>query len=326
MITIVFITLFTLLGLTFIIWRKNMARAMDEVDNPIFGIIGSGCLVIAALTFVLNAYTIVPYGHVAVLSLFGEVDNTELGDGFHFPINPMCKVEEYNIQIRTISKSYVTETIDTQTVTIPVVMNIQPNSTLVSENFRRIGSGYIDVILDRAAQEAVRGEIAKHKIVDLVKERPNARQHVEESLRKDLGEYGIELKEITFGTFDFSDQYDDAIEKKQLEEQRAEQRKYELLQRQTEASMAEAKARGEAEAAIQAARGRAESVKLEAEAEANALRIRADAQADYNRKVSESLTGLLVQRQYVDKWNGTLPTYMLGNSSTSMLIPLPEHK
>ena len=56
----------------------------------------------------------------------------------------------------------------------------------------------------------------------------------------------------------------------------------------------------EAEAKIKVAR---------AEGEAKEMEIRAKAEADYNRQVSQSLTGALVQSKMIEKWDGKLPVY-----------------
>lgn len=51
-----------------------------------------------------------------------------------------------------------------------------------------------------------------------------------------------------------------------------------------------------------------------AEAEAEALKIAADAEAEANKKISESLTGNLIDKIKYEKWNGEMP-YVQGNST-----------
>lgn len=46
-----------------------------------------------------------------------------------------------------------------------------------------------------------------------------------------------------------------------------------------------------------------------AEGEAKAMRIKADAEAYYNRTISASLSPLIVQEDFIEKWDGKLPTY-----------------
>lgn len=46
-----------------------------------------------------------------------------------------------------------------------------------------------------------------------------------------------------------------------------------------------------------------------AEGEALALKIKGDAEAEYNRKISASLSSLIVQQNMIEKWDGKLPVY-----------------
>jgi regulator of protease activity HflC (stomatin/prohibitin superfamily) len=54
----------------------------------------------------------------------------------------------------------------------------------------------------------------------------------------------------------------------------------------------------------------AEQKKIQAEGEAEAMRIKAEA----NAKVVASLTGELIEKQKVEKWNGSVPTVQ-GNAT-----------
>jgi regulator of protease activity HflC (stomatin/prohibitin superfamily) len=47
----------------------------------------------------------------------------------------------------------------------------------------------------------------------------------------------------------------------------------------------------------------------EAEGVAEALRIKGDAEAEYNRKIANSLSPLIVQQAMIERWDGVLPTY-----------------
>lgn len=44
------------------------------------------------------------------------------------------------------------------------------------------------------------------------------------------------------------------------------------------------------------------------------------AQADYNRQVAQSLNELLIQTEYLKKWDGKLPVYTVGSNTTPMLM------
>jgi hypothetical protein len=51
------------------------------------------------------------------------------------------------------------------------------------------------------------------------------------------------------------------------------------------------------------------------------LRIRGAAEAEYNARVAQSLSPVLIQQQYLQKWNGQLPQYQLGGSGPLSISP-----
>ena len=61
---------------------------------------------------------------------------------------------------------------------------------------------------------------------------------------------------------------------------------------------------------------------------ADALRIKGEAEANYNGRVSSSLTPALIQQQYLARWDGRLPQYSLGGSVVPFIqipgAPAPE--
>ena len=52
----------------------------------------------------------------------------------------------------------------------------------------------------------------------------------------------------------------------------------------------------------------------EAKGAAEAMQIKADAEAYYNRTIAASLSPLIVQEVWIEKWNGTVPTVMSGSN------------
>ena len=61
----------------------------------------------------------------------------------------------------------------------------------------------------------------------------------------------------------------------------------------------------------------AEQKKIQAEGEAEATRIKAQAEAEANQKIAASLTPELIQKQKIEKWNGSVPTVQ--GSSTPII-------
>lgn len=76
-----------------------------------------------------------------------------------------------------------------------------------------------------------------------------------------------------------------------------------------------------AENEVKAAEAQAKINVAKAEGEAQAMKIKADAEAYYNRTISASLSPMIVQEDWIEKWDGKLPIY---SGSGTPLISLPK--
>lgn len=74
---------------------------------------------------------------------------------------------------------------------------------------------------------------------------------------------------------------------------------------------------------IKAAEANAKIAIAKAEGESKAMKIKADAEAYYNRTISASLSTLIIQEDWIEKWDGHLPTVQGGNG-TMPVINLPK--
>jgi regulator of protease activity HflC (stomatin/prohibitin superfamily) len=155
----------------------------------------------------------------------------------------------------------------------------------------------------------LKANTALHIATDILQKRPAIKADVQKELTTWLAKYGIEVKEVSLANIKFDPTYEKAIEAKQIEEQKAEQKRYELIQAQRQAEIAAAQAKGQGDAAREKAKGEAEATK-----------IRADAEATYNQKVSASLTPTLIQQRYLERWDGKLPQFSAGGSSSPGIL------
>ncbi len=78
-----------------------------------------------------------------------------------------------------------------------------------------------------------------------------------------------------------------------------------------------------AENEVKEAEANAKIAVAKAEGNARAMKIKADAEAYYNRTIAASLSTMIIQEDWIEKWDGKLPTYSGGNMP---LITLPTGK
>lgn len=330
---IIFGVLMVLIGLAaFVLLRQLRAAELKkaearnrEIDtSTVTGLSWCGLVLamIGGIVLFVSGFVVVDAGQRGVVVLFGNVSENTLEEGFHV-VNPFASVRQMSARVEKDEEAHTAETSDTQSVTVKVITNWRPRGNALGTLYKNYGADYAAKILPPAVRESIKAEIAKYKVTELIAKRPDIHHNVQAAINAWLNKYDLEVLEIAIADIDFSDKYDAAIEAKQVQEQQALQKQYELQKTETEAKMAAAKAKGEADSKIAEATGAAESVKLAAQAEADALRIRGEAQADFNRRVSESLSPLLIQNEYLKRWDGKLPTYSLGASGTMLMLPTP---
>lgn len=131
--------------------------------------------------------------------------------------------------------------------------------------------------------------------------------------------YGITIISIAIEDIDFTDAFTNAVEAKQVAAQNkltAEtEQAQKTMEEQAAAERAVIAANAEAEKAIIAANADLEVVKVQAEAALYA----GEKEAEMNKRISESLTGGLVDYYWIKQWDGKLPTTVLDSNGNYMI-------
>lgn len=97
----------------------------------------------------------------------------------------------------------------------------------------------------------------------------------------------------------------------------------ESLRKMIDAKNAAVQAALKAENEVKQAQANAKIAVAKAEGDAKAMKIKADAEAYYNRTISASLSPMIVQEDFIEKWDGKLPTYMIGGNGNNVMKVLP---
>jgi prohibitin 2 len=267
---------------------------------------------IPALVMLFSIFRIIPAGQVGVKVLFGEVEPVPLREGLNVVWNPLYDIVIMDTRVQKHTTRYDAASKDLQAVHVDMVLNYRLVPDRAPEVYKSIGLNYSSVIVDPAAQEVLKAQTATHNAAEILVRRQAIKSDVQTGITQWLAKYGVELKEASLANIRFDANYEKAIEAKQIEEQKAEQKRYELIQAQRQAEIAAATAKGKGDAAREEARGVAE-----------ALRLKGDAEAAYNARVAASLTPVLIQQQYLARWDGRLPQYTLGSGGAVPFIQIP---
>lgn len=154
----------------------------------------------------------------------------------------------------------------------------------------------LEVIIDTDIKKMVEDQFniatSQYKSTELHIHKSDIVDAVKTNVTEYFKDYGITITVLGIKEgFSFENpEIQEALDKKFASEQDLV-----IQQNKNEANLAKAEA--EAEAAI-----------IKAKAEAEAIKIAAEAEAEANRKLAESLTADILQKLYLDAWDGKLPT------------------
>jgi prohibitin 2 len=259
-------------------------------------------LIVVALVACLTSLTvIVEAGHVGVLRTLGAVDPKPLKEGLHFKKPFLDQVEQVDVRLTASHAQATAASRDLQTVTTQVTTQYSMNGELAPLTYQRVGNlGKVSAVLvEPAIQECVKAVTAKFTAEELVTKRELAKQQIQQALvgyiNTTLKEKGLEnalsIANVAITDFNFSDEFNRAIEAKVQAEQQALQAKNEKLKRVTQAEAL------------------AQEKTLAADAEAYATDVQSKARADAIRREAEALkqSPELIRLRTVEKWDGVLP-------------------
>lgn len=272
---------------------------------------------LACIIVFFASTTIVSSGHTGVEVKMGKVTGTIFGDGFHFKAPFVTKVIKMDNQIQKEAADTNAVSKDLQTVSANIAVNYHLSPESSADMYKNVGVGYVDKLLLPAVQESTKAIMAGYNAEGLITNRGKVSVEIEELIQQKTQTYGIVIDSLNIVNFDFSAEFNAAIEQKQVAEQNKLKAETEKEQKIIEA---EAKA---AEKTI-AAQAEADAAKLKAEGEAEAIKTKADAQAEANEKIAKSLTGEVLRDKAIDKWNGEYPDVVAGEQ-TSMLIDISDN-
>ena len=251
--------------------------------NPLGIYIIGGVFLLLILVF-LRPFTIINAGERGVVMRFGKVQDTVFDEGIH-PIVPIVttvkpitvRIQRDDIQAEAFSR-------DLQYIETDIAVNWHIEPTTVNKIFQEVGdqTEVVRRIISPAVSEVVKAATAKKTAEEIIGKRTELKQEIDTQLKERLSNYGIVVDDVSLVNIDFTDEFANAIEAKQIAEQEAKRAKFEAL-----------KAEQEAQADINRAKGQAEAQRLQ----------------------RQTLTSELLQKQAIEKWDGKFPQVLTGDGA-----------
>jgi len=273
----------------------------DLNNNLIRAIVPILVVLIIAFAALSGLTVIVQSGHVGIIRTLGAVQQVALPEGLHFKKPFMDQVEQMDVRLAASNALATAASSDLQTVTTQVTTQFSINGDLAPLIFQKVGtlSRVAATIVEPAIQESVKGVTAKFTAEELVTKRDVVKSQIQDALTNfintTLREKGLEnaitIANLAITDFNFSDDFNRAIEAKVKAEQMALQAKNEKIMRVTQAEASN------------------QERKLAAEAEAYSTEIQSKARADAISREALALkqSPEIIQLRSIEKWDGSLP-------------------
>jgi len=217
-----------------------------------------GCLIIGILLFVgtclWGAWHIVPPGHRGVAVTLGKVQTLVRGEGFTLKFPWLTSIEDIPIKQITVAGKASSFSSDLQTVIVDYNVLYRIPEGRVVELFQQYSGDAYTTLVDPRIQEIIKQNAASYKAEDLVKNREKIKTAVLHQVQEVMkgtkeGESDlVHVVDVVITNIDLTDELEKAIEAKQVMEQSALAKNYELQKETKEAEITIVKAKAEAEA------------------------------------------------------------------------------
>lgn len=211
-------------------------------------------------------------------------------EGFNFKVPFIESIVK--IDCRTQKNEVTTEASskDLQKVSnIKIVVNYNVDKTKANQLYKEIGKDYQTVLIEPAILESIKQGMSQYTAEELITKRSEVADVIMNLLKVKLEEKGVLVSALNITDLSFSEEFDKAVEEKQIVEQETQKAQYEL-----------------------------EKAKVENEKKVENAKADAEVMKQQNAQITEEylkLKELEVQQKAIEKWNGQLPT------ATSNAIP-----
>lgn len=240
-------------------------------------------LALVVVITVFSSFYTIKSTERGVLSTFGKISPGVIDDGLHVKIPFIQTIKKVNVQQKKFDGKENSYTRDVQTSEVQYTINYDLVRENVNNLIKNVGDDYHNRIVVPFIRSAMKEAFGNFAATEIVENRDAVRREIESTLRRTLDSNYFLNIQFQLVDIDFDDDFENAIKEKQVAEQQALKAKNVTIQIEEQAKQ----------------------TKIRAEADAEAIRIKAKA-LESNPK--------LVEYEAVQKWDGKMPQYMMGNS------------
>ncbi|MCK9582523.1 MAG: prohibitin family protein [Endomicrobiales bacterium] len=243
---------------------------------------------IIAVPLLSSWFFVVGAGQVGVTfnSISGATQSYQ--QGFHTKFPFVVSVTKFDVKTQRIDVSAESASKDLQKVQVDIALNYHLDYTKVNELFVKVGKDYREKVIDPAVNEAVKSATAQFPVEQIIVQREDLKNKIEGALKTKLATYNIIVENVSLVNIRFDTEFEKVVEQKQIEEQKIKTAEY---------------------------------VKQQAEQNKAATILKAEGEAKAQQLLRESVNEKTIAYKWIDKWDGKLPSTMLGDKSNILFTP-----
>ena len=259
--------------------------------------------VLALVLCIPGCFKNIPANHVGIVySPFSGTKSETLSEGLKRK-SPLDKIYKISTETQSVTVSNLTtQTNDAQYVTsvLDVKYKVNPsNAFIVFKQFRTLDK-LSETLIMPTTQRVLELITTNYNVIDILgSKRPEVYEELKIALSEELALYGVDFDSVTILDMDAGEKLEAAITEEAVAKKAVETAEQELLKAKTEAQKKSVEAQAEQDAA-----------KIKAETKV----INAQAEKEANELLDQSLSEGVLQKKWIDKWNGELPAYYGGNA------------
>lgn len=266
----------------------------NEKGQVSVGMVVLSIVAIILLLVGLGTFYVINAGERGILLTWGNPDPIPRAEGLHFKIPIAQTVKKMDVKTLKYEAELTAASQDLQDVKTKIALNYRIDASKTPQIYQEIGLNYADKIIYPLEQEVNKAITAQYTAEELITKREEVREKMKSLLYERLISRNIIIEEVSIINFAFSESFTTAIENKVTAEQNALAEKNRLAQIEYQAQQRIAQAEGEARA-----------IQIQAEA------IKVQGGKEY------------VELQAIQKWDGKLPTFMMGSEGAVPFVNIP---
>ena len=276
--------------------------------------------IVALLVVILAAdsFATVPVGSTGILLTFGKVeDGKALSEGLHIKFPLVQRIVSMDNRVKKLELNTEAFSKDIQTVSATLAVNYRLQAEKSFAIYKTHGTQYEQNIIVPATHEVLKSVCAQYTAEELISKRAESSDMMRDELDAKLSGMGITVTDFNIIDFDFSDEFINAVEAKQVAEQvkkkAATENETAIAQAEREKQVSIKQSEAEAERVRIEAEAQAQSTLIAAQAQADAVKLAADAEAYRLENEGKYVTNSLIDKILAENWDGKLPNVVGGD-------------